>query len=251
MRRVGHDAGCARPRSRTRLLIVADPPVVARARPSAALIHHAPLLPPPLDRAATRSCARSTAPSGRSSTSARRTRPSDDDLLGLLLRARDEDGGLPHARVRDEATTFMLAGHETTANALAWMWYLLALNVEARERMLAEVDEVLGGRRPTVDDLAALPWTTACFQEAMRFFPPAWVIPRVCVRDDEIDGHRIPKGATVLIPSTRIHHDARFWPEPEASTRRASCPRTRAGTTARRTCRSAAGGASASARASR
>ena len=64
----------------------------------------------------------------------------------------------------------MLAGHETTANALAWMWYLLALNTDARDRMLAEVDAVLGDRRPTVDDLAQLPWTTACFQEAMRYF---------------------------------------------------------------------------------
>jgi cytochrome P450 len=109
----------------------------------------------------------------------------------------------------------MLAGHETTANALAWMWYLLAKNPGARERMLAEVDEVVGGRTPTVEDVGRLPWTTACFQEAMRFYPPAWSIPRTAVADDVIDGHRIPKGSTVIIPVHTIHHDERFWPDPE------------------------------------
>ncbi len=67
----------------------------------------------------------------------------------------------------------MLAGHETTANAMAWMWYLLALNTGHRERMLAEIDSVLGARRPTVADIPKLTWTTACFQEAMRYYPPA------------------------------------------------------------------------------
>jgi cytochrome P450 len=109
----------------------------------------------------------------------------------------------------------MLAGHETTANALSWMWYLLALNHEARERMLAEVDEVLGDRPPTFADVERLPWTQACFLEAMRVFPPAWIIPRQCVEDDVIAGHRIKKGASVLIPIHTLHHDERFWPEPE------------------------------------
>ena len=109
----------------------------------------------------------------------------------------------------------MLAGHETTANALTWMWYLLALNTEARDRMLDEIDAVLDGRRPTVDDIPALPWTTACFQEAMRFYPPAWAIPRTAVEEDVIDGHRIPKGATVVIPVHTLHHDARYWDDPE------------------------------------
>jgi len=81
--------------------------------------------------------------------------------------------------------------------------------------MLDEVDTVLQSRRPTIEDLPSLPWTTACFQESMRFYPPAWVIPRVAVADDEIDGHRIPKGSTVIIPIHAIHHDERFWPNPE------------------------------------
>ncbi len=141
---------------------------------------------------------------------------SEEDLLGLLLSVRDENGEpLPMKRIRDEAVTFMLAGHETTANALAWMWYLLARNPGARERMLAEVDEALGSARPTLDDVARLPWTTACFQEAMRLYPPAWVIPRRCVRGDVIDGHRIPKGSTVIIPVNTLHHDERYWPDPD------------------------------------
>jgi cytochrome P450 len=146
----------------------------------------------------------------------RRTNPTDGgDLLNLLLTVEDADGGkLPLKRVRDEATTFMLAGHETTANALSWMWYLLALNPDCRDRMLAEVDAAIGDRRPTVGDLPRLEWTSACFQEAMRMLSPVWVIPRTAIADDEIDGHRITKGTTVIVPIHAIHHDERFWPHP-------------------------------------
>jgi cytochrome P450 len=197
----------------TRLLMVFAPPVPLM-RGVAGVIHHAPLLPPPLS--SLQWTMRTVDEAVWALIDARIADPTDsDDLLNLLLGAEDDEGRLPLKRVRDEVTTFMLAGHETTANALAWMWYLLALNPDARDRMLAEVDDVLEGRRPTVDDIPRLPWTTACFQEAMRFFPPAWAIPRECVEDDVIDGHRIPKGATVLIPVHTLHHDERFWPEPE------------------------------------
>lgn len=196
-----------------RLTMVVDPPVwVARA--FALYVHHAPLVPPPLRKP--QWALRTIDKTVWDTIHHRQANPVEvDDLLGLLLRASDEEGSLSLKRVRDEATTFMLAGHETTANALAWMWYLLALNTDARDRMLEEVDEVLGRRRPTVGDLRDLPWTTACFQEAMRVFPPAWVIPRQCVKEDVIDGHRIPKGATVMIPVHAIHHDERHWPDPE------------------------------------
>ena len=146
----------------------------------------------------------------------RRAHPTDSpDLLNHLLNAADETGQLPVRRVRDEALTFMLAGHETTANALSWMWYLLALNPIARERLLDEVDTVLQGRTPTVDDLPRLQWTAACFHEAMRYFSPAWAIPRVAIEDDVVDGHHIRKGTTVIIPVHHIHHDARWWPNPD------------------------------------
>lgn len=199
----------------TRLLMVFAPPVWGM-RAVAGAIHRAPYLPPQL--APLQWVMKTVDETVWSLIDDRRANPTDsDDLLNLLLTVRDADGTpLPLRRVRDEVTTFMLAGHETTANALAWMWYLLALNPGARDRMLAEVDEVLGdGHRPTVADIAKLEWTTACFQEAMRFYPPAWVIPRTAIADDEIDGHRIPKGSTVLIPIHSIHHDERFWPDPE------------------------------------
>lgn len=138
------------------------------------------------------------------------------DLLNYLLAAKEEDGSpLPDKRVRDESMTFMLAGHETTANALSWMWYLLALNPSARDRMLAEIDETLQGNTPTVDDLAKLPWTTACVLEAMRYYSPAHAITRVAVKPDNIDGHRIREGTTVMIATHKVHHDPRWWPNPE------------------------------------
>jgi cytochrome P450 len=144
--------------------------------------------------------------------------PTDSaDLLNVLLRA---DGGTwPRQRVRDEALTFMLAGHETTANAMSWFWYLMAQHTEARDRMLAEVDDVLGTRRPTADDLGRLPWTTACLQESQRYFSSVWIIARRAIDDDVIggviDGHHIRRGTTVVIPIHHIHHDPRWWPDPE------------------------------------
>jgi cytochrome P450 len=197
----------------TRLLMVFAPPVWGM-RAVASAIHHAPVLPPPLS--SMQWTMKTVDDAVWDLIHERQANPTEaDDLLNLLLHASDDEGTLPLKRVRDEVTTFMLAGHETTANALVWMWYLLALNTGARDRMLEEIDTVLGDRRPTVDDIAALPWTTACFQEAMRFYPPAWVIPRTAVEDDVIDGHRIPKGATVVMPVHTLHHDPRFWDDPE------------------------------------
>jgi cytochrome P450 len=135
------------------------------------------------------------------------------DLLNVLFSA--DNGTWPRKRVRDEALTFMLAGHETTANAMSWLWYLLACNTEARQRMLAEIDDALGGRRPTADDLIRLPWTTACVQESQRYFSAVWIIAREAVEDDVIDGHHIRPRTTVLIPIHHIHHDERWWPDPD------------------------------------
>ncbi|BBZ14121.1 cytochrome P450 [Mycobacterium branderi] len=135
------------------------------------------------------------------------------DLLNVLLHA--ENGSWPRKRVRDEALTFMLAGHETTANSMSWFWYLMALNTDARARMLDEVDTVLDGRRPIADDLVKLTWTTACIQEAQRYFSAVWILARRAVEDDVIDGHHIRAGTTVIIPIHHIHHDPRWWPNPE------------------------------------
>ena len=135
------------------------------------------------------------------------------DLLNVLLES--DNATWPRKRVRDEALTFMLAGHETTANAMSWFWYLMAVNAEARSRMLAEIDGVLAGRRPTAADLAKLPWTTACVQESQRFFSAVWVLARDAIEDDVIDGHHVRPGTTVIVPIHHIHHDPRWWPSPE------------------------------------
>lgn len=135
------------------------------------------------------------------------------DLLNSLLSA--DGGSWPRQRIRDEALTFMLAGHETTANAMSWFWYLIALHPEARQRMLVEIDEVLQGRRPMLDDLSRLPWTTACVQESQRYYSAVWSFAREAIEDDVIDGHHIRKGTTVLVPSHHIHRDPRYWDDPD------------------------------------
>ncbi|HTX44670.1 MAG TPA: cytochrome P450 [Solirubrobacteraceae bacterium] len=214
--RIGKDvtAGLRAAERATRLLLVANPPVWL-VRLCAGVIDRVPVLPPPLSRP--HQVMRTIDEMVWDVIHDRQAHPTDvEDVLGLLLSVHDEQGEpLPLRRVRDEAATFMLAGHETTANALSWMWYLLALNPDARERMLAEVDAVLGDRRPAFGDVGRLPWTAACVQEAMRMYSPAWVVPRKCVADDVIGGHRIKRGSTVLIPINSLHHDERFWPEPE------------------------------------
>jgi cytochrome P450 len=140
----------------------------------------------------------------------------EDDLLGLLLGARDEQGeAMSRQQVRDEVVTLMLAGHETTANALTWLWYLLALHPEVREAIGDEVQSELGARVPTGDDIERLPWTTASLQEAMRLYPPAWVLEREASAEDELDGEPVPKGATVIFPVHLIHRDPRWWPDPD------------------------------------
>jgi cytochrome P450 len=102
-------------------------------------------------------------------------------------------------QVRDEVITFLAAGHETTANALAWMWMLLSQHPHARDRLCAEVDEVLGDRVPTFQDADRLPWTRAVVQETLRLYPPVWIVARRALHDDNIDGVRIPAGSNVAV----------------------------------------------------
>ena len=137
-------------------------------------------------------------------------------LLALLLAARDEDTGeaMTDEQVRDEATTLLLAGHETTADALAWTWAFLAEEPEVEARFHAELDAALGGRPPTFDDLPALPYTRQVFAEALRLRPPAWVVGRETIRDTDLDGLAVPARTTVLFGPLFLHRDPRFWPEP-------------------------------------
>lgn len=140
------------------------------------------------------------------------------DLLGMLMAARDPDTGegMSDRHLRDEAMTGLIAGHETVASALAWTWHLLAENPEAEAKLHAELAEVLAGRPPTVDDLPRLPYTQAVFEEALRLYPPAWIITRKALGDDEICGYRVPAGSLVVASPYVTHRLAQFWDEPEA-----------------------------------
>ena len=139
------------------------------------------------------------------------------DLLSMLLLAQDEDDGgrMSDLQVRDEAMTIFLAGHETSANALSWCWYLLAQHPEVEVRFHAEVDEALKGRAPRMDDTPRLPLTGRIFAEALRLYPPLWVVGRRALEDIEIGGYPIAKGSVVIISSYVTQHDARWFPEPE------------------------------------
>jgi cytochrome P450 len=141
-------------------------------------------------------------------------RDDDGTVLALLLRTRDEDGRpMPDRLVRDEVLTLMLAGHETTANALAWTWLLLDRNPAAAERLHAELDAAPGGARP-----AELPYTHAVIAESMRLYPPAWVIGRRMTTDVTLAGWSVPAGSLVLASQWTTHRDPRWWPDARAFT---------------------------------
>jgi cytochrome P450 len=138
------------------------------------------------------------------------------DLLSMLLAAEDADDPrqrLGDAEIRDQAMTLFLAGHETTANALAWTWHLLSLHEPERARMKAEIDAVLGPERlPTLEDTAKLPYTTAVFSESMRLFPPVWVVGRRALEKVTLGDVEVPERTIVLTSQYLIHRDGRFWP---------------------------------------
>lgn len=139
------------------------------------------------------------------------------DLLSMLLRAQDElgdGGGMTDEQLRDEAMTIFLAGHETTANALTWTWYLLSQHPEVEARLHAELDSVLAGRLPAEADVADLPYTRRVLAESMRRYPPAWVIGRRVMADYRIGEYTLPAGAICMICQYVTHHDPRWYPEP-------------------------------------
>jgi cytochrome P450 len=140
-----------------------------------------------------------------------------DDLLGMLLAARDADTGerLSERELRDEALTVFVAGHETTANALSWVWYLLARHPEAEARLHEEVDRVLGGRAPGYADLDRLAWTRMVIDEAMRLYPPAHAVSRTAIGEDRIGGVRIPPGSNISVSMYMTHRNPNLWKDPE------------------------------------
>ncbi|MGI9336091.1 MAG: cytochrome P450, partial [Gammaproteobacteria bacterium] len=140
-----------------------------------------------------------------------------DDLLGLLLDARDPQTGAGMSRklLRDEAAVIILAGHETTANALSWAFYLLSQSPQCEARLQQEVDRVLQGREPTYDDLSALPYARAVVDEALRLYPPVHVLSREAVQADSLGGRAVPRGSMVVIAPWILHRHRKLWREPD------------------------------------
>lgn len=148
----------------------------------------------------------------------RRSGEDKGDLLSMLLLSQDDEGdgrGMGDQQVRDEALTLFLAGHETTANALTWTWYLLGQNPQAEARLHAELATILAGRLPSVDDVPQLTYTRMVLAESMRLFPPAWILGRRALQPYDVGGYTIPAGGLLIMSQYVMHHDPRYYPEPE------------------------------------
>lgn len=140
------------------------------------------------------------------------------DLLSRLLAARDSETGLGMSaqEVRDQVVTIFMAGHETTAQALAWTWYLLSQHPQEEAKVRAELASVLSGRSPRFEDLASLRYTRMVFEESMRLYPPAHTISRQALEEDEVAGRRVRKGATIFIVPWLLHRHRMLWERPDA-----------------------------------
>jgi len=147
----------------------------------------------------------------------RRSGEDRGDVMSALIAARDEDDGgvMTDRQIRDEVMTLILAGHETTANALAWALHALGRDAAARERVEAEADS-LGGRAPTADDLPRLTYTAMVIEEAMRLWPPAYVLGRTATRDVTVGGYHLPAGAAIFVNTWGMHRSADLYEQPES-----------------------------------
>jgi cytochrome P450 len=148
----------------------------------------------------------------------RRKQPvAGDNLLSMLMAARDDETGsqMTDQQLRDEVMTFFLAGHETTAVALSWLWFLLSKHVDVRRRLEEEADRVLGGRLPTADDMPKLAYTKLVVQESMRLYPPVWGMARLTAKDEQLGDLFIPARSPVLLVQYVTHRHPDFWENPE------------------------------------
>ena len=139
------------------------------------------------------------------------------DLLSMFMLARDEETGaqMDDTQLIDESVTMLVAGHETTATTLSWIWALLHQHPEVEARLHAEVDSVLAGRTPTVEDLARMPYSRMVVDEALRLYPPIYVLSRKVIAEDELCGFRIRGGTSVDISPYATHRLPEFWEEPD------------------------------------
>ncbi len=135
-------------------------------------------------------------------------------MLVEAVDPEDPTASMSNQQVHDECLTIMLAGHETTANALSFALWLLAKHPDVQSRLHEEAAAVLGDRAPTADDYGRLPYATQVFSETLRLYPPVWVMARTCVQPYEIAGYTIPRGAVLVAPQFVVHRDARFYPDP-------------------------------------
>ncbi|MEO5590650.1 MAG: cytochrome P450 [Gemmatimonadaceae bacterium] len=148
-------------------------------------------------------------------------RKSDEDrgdLLSMLLLATDTEGdgsAMSDTQLRDEALTIFLAGHETTANALTWTWYLLSQHPDVEAKLHREIDSVLDGRAPSFDDMTSLPYTRQVASESMRLYPPAWAVGRRALNEFRVRDFLIPANSVVIMSQYIVHRDPRFFDDPE------------------------------------
>jgi len=142
---------------------------------------------------------------------------SGDDVLTRLIAStgKETDKRVADRRMRDELVTLLLAGHETTASTVGWTLHLVSRHPEVRDRLHEEAVAVYGDGRPSYANLTELRYTHMVLQEAMRLYPPVWILPRRAVRDDEVGGYHVPAGAEVLISPYTLHRHPRYWPEPD------------------------------------
>jgi cytochrome P450 len=138
------------------------------------------------------------------------------DLLSMLLQAQDEDGSrMTDRQLRDETITLFLAGHETTASTLSWTWWLLAKNPAVEAKLHAELDAVLSGRAPSLEDLPKLTYTGNVITESLRLYPAAWGLARVAIEDHELAGYPVKKGMGIAMAQWVVHRDPRWYDAPE------------------------------------
>ncbi len=147
----------------------------------------------------------------------RRQQTDAADLLSMLMAARDAETGatMSDKQLRHEIALLIFAGHDTTANALTWTFYLLSQYPAEEAKLHAELESVLQGRTPTVDDLPNLPYSRMVIEETLRLYPPAWTIGRQSIELDTVGGYTMPAQANLIVPIYVIHRDPRWWPEPE------------------------------------